>query len=126
MNEVHISGQVRATWTYDGNLFVRLSVLRERPRPVRSSERGGNSDYVSIVIPGGAEQGLHIERGQRLTVHGWLQSRDIEEDLETFLRRTQRRRANGSPTASADVAAPDAQVQRTVTEVVAERWGIGS
>jgi hypothetical protein len=125
MNEIHIAGVVRATWRYDGNLFARLSVSRERPRPTRHSERGGNVDYISVVFPGGAEQGLRIERGQTLTVHGWLQSREIEEELESFLRRSQRRRGENDSAALSDVAAT-APVQRTVTEVVAERWAVSN
>lgn len=122
MNEIHISGVARATWSYDGNLYVKLSVNRDQPRPARAGENGGNSDYIAVVFPGGANQGMRIERGQTVTVHGWLQSRDISEDLESFLRRSQRRRGAEAPP-GLDKAA-ETQVLHTVTEVVAERWGI--
>ena len=122
MNEIHISGVARATWSYDGNLYVKLSVNRDPPRPARSGENGGNGDYIAVVFPGGANQGMRIERGQTLTVHGWLQSRDISEDLETFLRRAQRRRGTEAPPPIEQAA--DTRVLHTVTEIVAERWGV--
>ena len=58
MNEVHIRGQVKtAPWSYSNNLYVRLSLRRDNQRPVRGAGDGGNFDYVTVMIPGGA---LHV------------------------------------------------------------------
>lgn len=122
MNEIHITGIAKHSWTYDGNLYVRLSVPRDVGRPTRSAEAGGNYDYVSVLIPGGASQGLAIERGWQLTVHGWLQSRDFHEGLTEFIERATRRCAE---TMSVPEELASLSAHRSVNEVVAERWRVG-
>jgi hypothetical protein len=118
MNEVHLTGQVKRTWTYSHNLYARLSIRRSGQRPRRSRAQGGDFDYVTVVFANGARQGLTLEPGQVLTVHGWLQSRDFDESLADFLKR-----------ADGEASLPDADakrisVHRSITEVVAERWAI--
>ena len=116
MNEIHITGIAKHTWSYDGNLFVRVSVPRDGQRPSRSPDQGGSYDYLTVMMPGGASQGLRIERGQRITAHGWMQSRDIHESLADL-----HKRANGGDIP--DVADLNGlTVHRSVNEVVAERW----
>ncbi len=114
MNEVHLSGQIKRIWTYSDNLYLRLSVRRDPGRPKRSPREGGAYDYVTVVFPDGKDQ-LHFTPGQRLTIHGWLQSRDFDESLADFLKR-----------AGASLPGiPDGiVVHRTVTEIVAERWRV--
>lgn len=120
MNEVHLRGVVKTEpWRYDNNLYVRLSVRRDTQRPGRSPQAGGDFDYVTVLFPGGAAQGLELRRNQILAVHGWLQSRDVSESLSEFLRRAQP--ANGS---AVEVPDDPPSVHRSVVEVVADRWQI--
>ena len=123
MNEVHIRGQVKtAPWSYSNNLYVRLSLRRDNQRPLRGAGDGGNFDYVTVMIPGGALQGIELRRGQTLSVHGWLQSRDVHESLTEFVNR-----ANGSAKAVIEQLpsrADEVEVHRSIVEVVADRWSI--
>ncbi len=116
MNEIHLTGQIKRIWTYSDNLYLRLSVRRDPGRPKRSPREGGAYDYVTVVFPDGKDQ-LHFTPGQRLTIHGWLQSRDFDESLADFLKRA----------GASHPVLPDADaliVHRTVTEIVAERWRV--
>ena len=123
MNEVHIQGQVKtAPWSYSNNLYVRISLRRDNQRPLRGAGDGGNFDYVTVMIPGGAQQGIELRRGQTLSVHGWLQSRDVHESLSEFVNR-----ANGTAKAVIDqlpARADEVEVHRSIIEVVADRWSI--
>ena len=123
MNEVHIRGQVKtAPWSYSNNLYVRLSLRRDNQRPVRGAGDGGNFDYITVMIPGGALQGIELKRGQALSVHGWLQSRDVHESLSEFVNR-----ANGAAKAVIEQLpsrADEVEVHRSIVEVVADRWSI--
>jgi len=119
MNEIHLTGQIKQVWEYNDNLYCRLSVKRTPGRPKRGAKAGGPFDYVTVVFPDGKQQ-YHFEPGQYLTVHGWLQSRDFDETLRDFLKRT--KNAN-----DLEVSAKLLQrisVHRSVAEVVAERWHI--
>ena len=123
MNEVHIRGQVKtAPWSYSNNLYIRLSLRRDNQRPLRGAGDGGNFDYVTVMIPGGALQGIELRRGQTLSVHGWLQSRDVHESLSEFVNR-----ATGTAKAVIDklpASADEVEVHRSIVEVVADRWSI--
>lgn len=128
MNEIHVRGIAKSIWTYDGNLYVRISVTRDGGRPSRAPSAGGNFDYVTVLFPGGAHQGLTVRKGQTVTAHGWLQSRDVHEGIDDFLRRAQRH-ANGNNreqtiTQVEEVLDESLQVHRSVNEVVAERWSV--
>ena len=119
MNEVHLSGQIKRVWTYNDNLYVRISVRRDPGRPKRPPKDGGPYDYVTVAFIDGKRQ-LHFEEGQFLTVHGWIQSRDFDETLADFLKR-----AEGAD----DLNVSKNQlrqvfVHRSVIEVVVERWTI--
>jgi hypothetical protein len=122
MNEIHLQGQVKRVWTYDDNLYVRLSVRRSPGRPKRTPREGGPYDYVTIVFPDGKSQ-LSFEPGQYLTVHGWLQSRDFDESLRDFLKRAEMKDVKEA----VDIPAGQQRntvLHRSVIEVVAERWVI--
>jgi hypothetical protein len=129
MNEIHVTGIAKSIWTYDGNLYVRISVARDGGRPNRAPSAGGSFDYITVLFPGGAQQGLRLRKGQTITAHGWLQSRDVHEGLDDFLRRAQRR-TNGSSNPEQALAQVEEvldeplQVHRSVNEVVAERWSV--
>ena len=119
MNEVHLDGEVKTTWTYDGNLYARLSLRRDDGRPRRGHEAGGNYDYITVAFPAGAHYGLSFRTGQHLIIHGWLQSRDYTESLQDFLLRA------GEVMVATDAdRVQQAAVHRTATEVVVERWQV--
>jgi len=119
MNEVHLSGQIKKVWTYDDNLYARISVRRDPGRPKRTPKEGGTYDYVTVVFPAGRHK-VNFQPGQYLAVHGWIQSRDFDETLADFLER-----AEGSD--GLDLSRNQARkiiVHRSVNEVVVERWTI--
>ena len=124
MNEVHLIGQIKRVWTYNDNLYVRLSVRRSPGRPKRSAQDGGPYDYITVVFIDGRNQ-YSFAPGQRLTVHGWIQSRDFDESLRDFLKRAEMKGVSAEDA----VSIPDEQqrktvLHRSVIEVVAERWTI--
>ena len=121
MNEVHLSGQIKKVWTYDNNLYVRLSVRRDPGRPKRSPQEGGPYDYITVAFIDGKNQ-FHFIPGQMLSVHGWIQSRDFDETLAEFLERA--RGADGLDIPKAQLR--QIYVHRSVIEVIAERWYIES
>jgi hypothetical protein len=122
MNEMHVSGTVRGVWRYDGNLYSRLMVERGHGR----NSTGGPSDFITLCFPDGVAQGLRLARGQRITAHGWLQSRDIVEGLDRFLARSHHTRTDLPSAATeqtlARLADSPLSIRRTVNEVVVERW----
>jgi hypothetical protein len=122
MNEVHLRGRIKAQpWTYNGNLCARVAVPRSAGRPGRSREEGGDFDYVTLIFPGGARSGLRLEEDQIVTAHGWLQSRDVHQDLADFLQRAEQ---NGHQVSVEARVAGEVKAHRTVTEVVVERWDV--
>lgn len=124
MNEVHLTGQIKRVWTYDDNLYVRLSVRRSPGRPRRSAQDGGPYDYITVAFLDGKRQ-LSFDPGQYLTVHGWLQSRDFDESLLDFLKRAEMKGVSAETAVSIPVDQQRKTVlHRSVIEVVVERWSI--
>ena len=124
MNEVHLQGQIKRVWTYDDNLYLRISVRRSPGRPKRPPQDGGPYDYITVLFPDG-KQRLSFELGQYITVHGWLQSRDFNESLRDFLKRAEMKDVDVDKA----VSIPAEQqrktlLHRSVSEVVVERWTI--
>jgi len=122
MNEVHLFGQIKRVWTYDDNLYVRISIRRSPGRPKRSSQEGGPYDYVTVLFPDGKHR-LSFEPGQHLTVHGWLQSRDFDEPLRDFLKRADTKNIKDA----VDIPIEQQRntvLHRSIIEVVVERWTI--
>jgi hypothetical protein len=122
MNEVHLFGQIKRVWTYDDNLYARISVKRDPGRPKRSSQEGGPYDYVTVLFPDGKHR-LSFEPGQHLTVHGWLQSRDFDEPLRDFLKRADTKNIKDA----VDIPIEQQRntvLHRSIIEVVVERWTI--
>lgn len=120
MNEVHVRGQIKTNpWRYNGNLYARISVRRDGDRPRRTRDQGGAFDYVTIMFPDGVAHGLTMRKEQILSVHGWLQSRDVHETLADFLKRSKVKESSIALDHQQDVT-----VHRSVTEIVADRWHI--
>ena len=124
MNEVHLTGRVKSTWAYSDNLYARLGVRRTLSRPQKNSD-GGPFDYITVVFFGGARKGMSLQAGQPVTVHGFVQSRDVQQSLGDFLRRSQRQNADQPEIQADDQAMQQVALHRSITEVVAERWEIG-
>lgn len=119
MNDVRISGLVKRTWTHSGILYARLAVRRDRGRPRRDRQAGGNYDYMTVALGGSGSPPPDLQPGQRLSVHGWVQSRDFDESLADFLAR-----AEGGAPPLEPALAERIVVHRSVTEIVAERWRV--
>jgi len=128
LNQVHIEGYVtRKQWTYSGNTFFRLATYRDpdRPRKESGSEEASKGrdqpDYQTVCVPAMLLSGLPVQfdSGQRVQVHGWLESREYDYTLAEFL---------GDAQADADAQLevdPDQAKQmtanRTTTWITAER-----
>jgi hypothetical protein len=73
-------------------------------------------DYINVRVPGGATSLMTATRGDRVRVHGFLQSRDFKESLTEFLGKA---RKNGE---APDVEDADKiKIDRGILEVVAQR-----
>jgi hypothetical protein len=93
LNQVHAEGYVtRRQWTYSGDTFFRLAVYRDPDRPRKEADRQDPNerdrpDYVTIRVPATLLAGLPVQfqAGQRVQVHGWLESREYDYTLAEFL-----------------------------------------
>ncbi len=107
LNKVTIEGVVTQR---DANLRVaRIAVYRDGNKRFRSDGRE-MPDYVSIRYPLGRDDDM--AEGNRVVVHGFLQSRDFQEPLGRVLRKV------GLPVSD---DARGRHVPRVATEVVAEK-----
>jgi len=117
LNEVTIEGMVtRDPWTFDKDLFFRIASYRDSdvlPKPDLVPGRD-EPDYINVRVPGGAVSLASPQRGMRLRIHGFLQSREYKESLTEFLRRA---RADGIQVDGADKML----AERNTVEVVAHR-----
>jgi len=117
LNEVTIEGMVtREPWTFDKDLFFRIASYRDSdilPKPDLVPGRD-EPDYINVRVPGGAVSLASPQRGMRLRIHGFLQSREYKESLTEFLRRA---RADGIQVDGADKML----AERNTVEVVAHR-----
>jgi hypothetical protein len=120
LNDVKIEGLIaREPWTYDRDLFFRIASYRDADlpgKPDSSSPGRDEPDYVNVRVPGGATSLMTATRGDRVRVHGYLQSRDFKESLTEFL---------GKARKSAEAPAIDdsdhIKIDRGIVEVVAMR-----
>ena len=122
MNETHLQGQIKRVWTYNDNLYARLSVRRSPGRPKRSAQDGGPYDYITVAFLDGKGQ-LTFSEGQFITVHGWIQSRDFDESLLDFLKRADMKGVKDAVSIPADQQRKTI-LHRSVIEVVVERWTV--
>lgn len=119
MNEVHITGKVMKTWTYQGDFLARVGVIRPHWRPGKMN--GGREDYISVRFVGGQALERTVPVGAYLEVHGYLQSRDWQESLLYFLRDAE---AQDVLEALGEQKALAVKAPRSTVEVVAERWQV--
>ena len=87
INDVVLEGiVVREPWKFMDDLFFRLVIYRDSDLPAKKLDLERDAgDYINIRVNGGANGLIHIRRGMRLRVHGFLQSRDYRESLEEFI-----------------------------------------
>ena len=120
LNEVQIEGIVaRESWSYDRDLFFRIASYRDAGLPAKPDVVPGREepDYVNIRYPGGASSLVAPQKGMRLRVHGYLQSRDFKESLADFLDKA--RKVSGELPA---IENPEkVMADRNIVEIVATR-----
>jgi hypothetical protein len=92
INDVVLEGiVVRDPWKFMDDLFFRLVTYRDSDLPAKKLDLERDAgDYINIRVNGGANGLIHIQRGMRLRVHGFLQSRDFRESLEEFINKARK------------------------------------
>ena len=126
INDVILEGiVVREPWKYMEDLFFRVAVYRDSDMPARKLDNQRDaSDYVNIRINGGANGLIHIRRGMRLRVHGFLQSRDFRESLEEFTSKAHKLKNQTEfavEVTGCDLKPGQILIDRNVVEIVAQR-----
>ena len=119
LNEVQIEGIIaKEPWKYDRDLFFRVASYRDADMPAKPDITPGRDepDYINVRVPGGATSLMTATRGDRVRVHGFLQSRDFKESLTEFLGKA---RKNGEAPEIED--ADKIKIDRGILEVVAQR-----
>ncbi len=119
LNEVVLEGIIVKTWKFADDLLFRLACYRDPDLPAKlASDVQDAADYVTIrVLKGNLGAPVVMEKGGRVRVHGFIQSRDYEESLADFLKDAR----------GAELAVPegldvnDLRAPRGTTEVIARR-----
>lgn len=126
INEVVLEGiVVREPWKFMDDLFFRLVIYRDSDLPAKKLDLERDAgDYINVRVNGGANGLIHIRRGMRLRVHGFIQSRDYRESLEEFISKA--RKSKRSADLAVDIKACDLMqnqvlIDRNVVEAVARR-----
>jgi hypothetical protein len=126
INEVVLEGiVVRDPWKFMDDLFFRLVIYRDSDLPAKKLDLERDAgDYINVRVNGGANGLIHIRRGMRLRVHGFLQSRDYRESLEEFINKA--RKSKNCADLAVEVKASDLKqnqvlIDRNVVEAVARR-----
>ena len=126
INEVVLEGiVVRDPWKFMDDLFFRLVIYRDSDLPSKKLDLERDAgDYINVRVNGGANGLIHIRRGMRLRVHGFLQSRDYRESLEEFISKA--RKSKSCADLAVDIKACDLKqnqvlIDRNVVEAVARR-----
>lgn len=126
INEVIVEGiVVRDPWKFMEDLFFRLVVYRDSDQPSKKLDLERDAgDYINVRVNGGANGLIHIRRGMRLRVHGFLQSRDYRESLEEFIGKARKSKPFSElaiEIKNNDFKPGQVQIDRNVVEVVAKR-----
>ncbi len=126
INEVVLEGiVVREPWKFMDDLFFRLVIYRDSDLPAKKLDLERDAgDYINVRVNGGANGLIHIRRGMRLRVHGFLQSRDYRESMEEFISKA--RKSKNCADLAVDIKACELKqnqvlIDRNVVEVVARR-----
>ena len=88
INEVVLEGIVVKIWKFAEDLLFRIACYRDSDLPSKSlNDVQDAADFVTIrVLKGNLGAPVVIEKGYKVRVHGFLQSRDYEESLADFLK----------------------------------------
>ena len=126
INEVVLEGiVVRDPWKFMDDLFFRLVIYRDSDLPAKKLDLERDAgDYINIRVNGGANGLIHIQRGMRLRVHGFFQSRDYRESLEEFINKA--RKSKNCTDLAVDIKGCDLKqnqilIDRNVVELVSRR-----
>jgi len=94
INDVVLEGiVVRDPWKFMDDLFFRLVIYRDSDLPSKKLGLEHDAgDTINVRLNGGAKGLIQIQRGMRLRVHGYLQSRDFRESLEEFISKARKSR----------------------------------
>ena len=88
LNQASLDGFVtKQIWTYSGDTFFRLACYRDQDRPHKAAAGNGRDkpDYHTVRVPASLTAGpVQFQAGQRLQVHGWLESREFDYTLAEF------------------------------------------
>lgn len=126
INDVILEGiVVREPRKYMEDLFFRVAIYRDSDMPARKLDNQRDaSDYVNVRVNGGANGLIHIRRGMRLRVHGFLQSRDFRESLEEFTSKARKLKSQAElslEVSGCDLKPEQILIDRNVVEIVAQR-----
>ena len=127
INEAIVEGYIArlpgqsGTWQWKRDTLFRLEVRRDPNRPAKpQTDSRDEPDYITVRLPADRFAGLPFapNSAKKIRVHGFLQSREYQETLATFLGR-----ANGltSQLSVSDELARQVTHNRVTTELVAER-----
>ncbi len=119
INEVVLEGIVVKTWKYADDLLFRLACYRDPDLPQKAlNDVQDAADFMTVrVTKGNLGAPVILEKGVRVRVHGFLQSRDYEESLADFLKD-----ARGAALPLPDSLDPAAlRAPRGTTEIIARR-----
>ena len=127
INEAIVEGYIArlpgspGTWKWKRDTLFRLEVRRDPNRPAKpQTDSRDEPDYITVRLPADRFAGLPFapNSAKKIRVHGFLQSREYQETLATFLSR-----ANGltSQITVSDEVARQVTHNRVTTELVAER-----
>jgi len=126
INEVIVEGYIAAgpgnpgIWKFKKDTLFRLAVVREPCRPSKLNMQGNDEpDFITVRLPAEKFGSLPValDKSKRIRVKGFLQSREYQETLATFLTR-----ANGV-TNMLSVSEEVARLithSRVTTELIAE------
>jgi hypothetical protein len=127
INEAIVKGYIArlpgrpGTWKWKRDTLFRLEVRRDSNRRAKpQTDSRDVPDYITVRLPADRFAGAPFapDSSKKIRVHGFLQSREYQETLATFLSR-----ANGltSQIAVSDEVAHQVTHNHVTTDLVAER-----
>jgi hypothetical protein len=125
INEITIEGIVtREPWSYDKDVFFRVACYRDLDLPAKpdtSTPGRDEPDYINVRYPGGAGTMFSVQKGQRVRINGFLQSREFREGLVELLEKARKNHGQADLKLPADSGLEKVTLERNTVEVVAAR-----
>ena len=127
INEAIVEGYIArlpgqsGTWQWKRDTLFRLEVRRDPNRPAKpQTDSRDEPDYITVRLPADRFAGVPFapDNSKKIRVHGFLQSREYQETLATFLGRA---KGLTSQISVSDELARQVTHNRVTTELVAER-----